>query len=103
MRDQKGHRKRSAPALPLVGADESFGLRVKSVRLHLGLSQVEFAKRLGISQAYLSGVERNIDKPNLEIMKGIILSGAHVSAGWLMAGEGPMFLPTDSIGRHPRE
>ena len=42
------------------------GVRIKLARDRLGIFQSELAKRLGVSQPYISDVERGRVKPSLE-------------------------------------
>ena len=48
-----------------------FGERIKRLRKERGYSQNEFADASGITQAYLSRVERGIANPQLENIKKI--------------------------------
>lgn len=65
--------------------------RIKKVRQELGLSQVEFANKLGVRQSSLSYIENgitvNIDERNIKI----ICSEFGVNENWLRTGEGTMF------------
>jgi len=81
-----------SPKVPLPGASESFGVRVKSVRTFFGMGQSQFADMVGVSQSYLSQVERGARPPSLAVLKGILSSFFGLRTGWLMTGEGEMFL-----------
>lgn len=65
--------------------------RIKKVRNSLNLSQIEFAKRLGVTQPSLSDIEKgkteNIDGRNIKI----ICSEFNVNEDWLRTGKGTMF------------
>lgn len=51
-----------------------FGLRVKQLRSEQGYSQNEFADVAGLTQAYLSRVERGLANPQLKKINQIALS-----------------------------
>lgn len=46
--------------------------KIKQIRERLGLSQKEFANKIGISKGYLSAIESNKRKPGRKIFEGII-------------------------------
>ena len=46
--------------------------KIKQIRERLGLSQKEFAERIGVSKGYLSAIESNKRKPGRKIFEGII-------------------------------
>lgn len=48
-----------------------FGERTKFLRLNSGLSQAELSERIGISQAYLSSIERGKKFPTSEVIESI--------------------------------
>jgi transcriptional regulator with XRE-family HTH domain len=50
---------------------EFFGLAVRRHRELLRLSQEELALRAGIDRTYISGVERSVRNPTLEVMQRI--------------------------------
>lgn len=45
-----------------------FGQRVKQLRLEAGMSQEAFADRCGLDRTYISGIERGIRNPTLEVI-----------------------------------
>ena len=45
---------------------------IKQIRERLGLSQKEFADKIGITKGYLSAIESNKRKPGRKIFEGII-------------------------------
>lgn len=47
------------------------GNAVKQLRLQKGLNQTEFAEKCGLSQSYLSSIEKNRKEPTLTILKNI--------------------------------
>lgn len=44
------------------------GQRVKLLRLQAGLSQEAFADRCGLDRTYISGIERGLRNPTLEVL-----------------------------------
>ncbi|CAM3617927.1 helix-turn-helix domain-containing protein [Rouxiella silvae] len=54
-----------------------FGLRVKSLRLQAGLSQEAFAHKCGLDRTYISGIERGVRNPTLEVIS-VIAKGLSV-------------------------
>lgn len=64
--------------------------RVKQIRLQFDLSQADFAKRLGLSQQTLSGVE-NETRPLTDHTAKTICSVFGVDENWLRTGEGEPF------------
>ena len=51
-----------------------FGKRVKLLRLQAGLSQEAFALKCGLDRTYISGIERGLRNPTLEVI-ALIASG----------------------------
>ena len=54
-----------------------FGKRVRELRKERGWSQEEFADRCGLDRTYVSGIERGIRNPTLQII-GIIAEALNV-------------------------
>lgn len=54
-----------------------FGQRVKALRLQAGLSQEAFADRCGLDRTYISGIERGVRNPTLEVI-GVIADGLKI-------------------------
>ncbi|MEQ9942790.1 helix-turn-helix transcriptional regulator [Pectobacterium aroidearum] len=48
-----------------------FGQRVKTLRLQAGLSQEAFADKCGLDRTYISGIERGVRNPTLEVIEVI--------------------------------
>lgn len=46
-----------------------FGKRIKQLRLQAGLSQEAFADKCGLDRTYVSGIERGVRNPTLEVIK----------------------------------
>ena len=72
------------------------GERVRAVRKQLGLSQTEFAARMGMTQGYVTNIERNIREVNSRLAK-LICDTYSVSETWLASGEGDMFQDNEHL------
>lgn len=68
----------------------SVGDRLKALRKAENLTQIEFSKRLLISQPYLSGLESGNIAPTSKLIKLICLEFG-VNEDWLAAGSGNMY------------
>lgn len=64
--------------------------RLKDLRKALHLSQAEFGKRIGISDAAVSKLEAGINSPSESTIL-LICSTYHVLYRWITTGEGQMF------------
>lgn len=70
--------------------------RIKEVRLALGLSQDEFAKRLGFTRGVITNIEVNhaAIKPRF---LSLICNTYNVNPYWLETGSGEMFNAVDDV------
>lgn len=68
---------------------DGLGARLALAILHLGISQSEFARRLGSSPGFVSDVVRGVKKPGAEFLFGIKQTFG-ISADWLLGGTGTM-------------
>lgn len=64
----------------------TIGERVRAIREEENLTQKEFADSLGVTQAQISAIERNISNPSLTLVKLICRLYA-ASEEWILAGE----------------
>jgi transcriptional regulator with XRE-family HTH domain len=64
--------------------------RLKEIRRSLGLRQIEFAEKIGLTQAYLSMLESGKSSLSEQNIKLVCLC-FDVSETWLRTGLGPMF------------
>ena len=48
-----------------------FGERIKTLRVQAGLTQMTLASRCNLDRTYLSGIERGVRNPTLEIISTI--------------------------------
>jgi len=71
--------------------DNVINKRIKEIRKALGLTQIQFANKLGIKQSSLSDIENckteTVDERNIRL----ICSEFGVNEEWLRNGEGEMF------------
>ena len=68
----------------------TIGQRLKTLRKEERLTQVDFAKRLLISQSYLSSVENDNETPTSKLLKLASLEFG-VNEKWLLDGSGQMY------------
>lgn len=68
---------------------DGLGARLALAILHLGISQSEFARRLGSSPGFVSDVVRGVKKPGAEFLFGIKQTFG-ISTDWLLSGVGTM-------------
>jgi transcriptional regulator with XRE-family HTH domain len=72
---------------------ESIGMRLKKIREKENLNQRDFAKRVGISQGMLSGIEKGTEKFSRRTQRIVCLEFG-IEENWLLAGQGPMLTPS---------
>ncbi len=65
-----------------MGELDIFAIRIKQLRELLKMTQKEFSGHIGIKQQTLSGYERGLMKPPLDVAKGIA-EKCHISIDWL--------------------
>lgn len=71
------------------------GERIKTLRKALGLSQTDFAARIGTVQNTITGYETGRREPSNQVLT-LICREFRVSVDWLRTGEGEMFILTPS-------
>jgi len=64
------------------------GQRVKTLRIASGLSQEAFAEKCGLDRTYISGIERGVRNPTLEVLY-IIATGLHTDLSTLFVFSDP--------------
>lgn len=64
--------------------------RIKELRKKLNLSQKDLGKKIGISDAAVSKIEKGINSPSIQTIKSICRE-FNVSYAWLKDGKGDMF------------
>lgn len=62
---------------------ELFSKRIKEVRIKLGLTQKEFAEKIGVTAAALSAYEKNLKNPSIMVAKKIA-NVYELSLDWLV-------------------
>ena len=65
-----------------MGELEIFTIRIKELRSSLGMTQRDFCEYIGVSQQSLSGYERGVMKPPLDVVTNIA-NICNVSIDWL--------------------
>lgn len=55
-----------------------FGAHIKRLRLQSGLSQEAFADKCGLDRTYVSGIERGVRNPTLEVIN-VLAKGLNVT------------------------
>lgn len=64
--------------------------RIKELRERIGMSQAEFAERIGVAQTSVAGYELGTRSPRKSVVMAICREFG-VSEAWLRSGEGEMF------------
>ena len=65
-------------------SEQGAGKRVREVRTSLGLTQVEFAAMLGVTQPFLTSVENDKKKPSETLIKFIeLIATLQPSQEWI--------------------
>lgn len=70
-------------------------VRMRELRRRLGISQVEFAAALGVTNAHISKIEKGGTVPSDTLIR-LISKEYLVNEAWLKAGEGPVFAHGDT-------
>ena len=84
------------------------GERIRTLRKQLGLTQKEFAKKIGVIDRLVSKWEKGLNDPTTKSLKAIAKT-FNVNLHWLLTGEGEMFInkeghsgiPSDRANIHP--
>lgn len=86
---------------------ETIGDRIKMIRRVFKLNQIEFAKRLCVTNAYISALEKGDKRPSRSLAKLICIEFG-INAYWLEKGEGSILVteildekPTDVFSKKP--
>lgn len=74
---------------------DSIGSRVLEVRKNAKLSQIVFAKQIGISQTHVSKIEKGVEHPSQTLIKYISYR-YNVNEKWLTTGKGTMHPASNS-------
>lgn len=71
--------------------EELIGDRLKRIRKHLRMTQMELAQAMGVSSGYISDIEKNKKSPGRDVLKKLY-DKFHVDINYLFSGEGEFFL-----------
>lgn len=77
--------------------DPSIGVRVKQIRCEAGLTQAEFASKLGISRDALNNIEHSRLKRSPESTYKLICVTFGVDYDWLISGQGRSSEDPDAV------
>lgn len=66
--------------------------RINELMRKEGLSELQFAKRIGVPQSSVNGYLSGKNTPPTKFLTSVITEFSDVSAEWLMRGEGPMYI-----------
>lgn len=69
---------------------DSLGKRFSRFREYTKLSQVDFAKKVGVAQSNLTQWETNKNRPNAVKLNKIKVAFPELNINWLITGEGEM-------------
>lgn len=75
---------------------QNMASRLKTLRKSENLTQMEFGKRIHVSNSYVSKIETGIDVPTDMLVK-LITYEFGVSWTWLTSGEGEMYIAKKSM------
>lgn len=67
-------------------------IRVEMILKDKQMSELAFAKEIGVPQRTLNGNLRGVSKPSVELMTKILDRYPEISAEWLFRGTGEMYL-----------
>ena len=67
--------------------------RIKALRKHTGLTQGDFAIKIGVSTTTISEVLLNKKGAGMNVIQGIISAFRDISTDWLLTGTGDMLKP----------
>ncbi|MCS2147215.1 helix-turn-helix domain-containing protein [Scandinavium manionii] len=70
------------------GIRSLFGANLKRLRLQSGLSQEAFADKCGLDRTYVSGIERGVRNPTIEVV-GVLAKGLGVAINALFDFDSP--------------
>ncbi len=74
----------------------TIGERIKETRKELGLTQTEFAEKIGVLGAAISLMEKNDRNPSETVVRAICREYS-VNYEWLKTGKGVKLTPTDDF------
>lgn len=66
--------------------------RINELMRKEGLSELQFAKRIGVPQSSVNGYLSGKNTPPTKFLTRVITEFSDVSTEWLMRGDGPMYI-----------
>ena len=78
---------------------DTIGQRVKAIRLEIGLTQVQLAKKAGMKQSTLSDLERGRNDSTMELVN--LASALNCRPEWLMKGKGDKYYGLQDVYLSP--
>ncbi|MDY6789713.1 MAG: helix-turn-helix transcriptional regulator [Thermodesulfobacteriota bacterium] len=75
-------------------SNKEIGQRINKIRTSLNLSQSLFAKSLGVTQGYISCIEKAEKDPSMTLLI-LITKQYNITKKWLITGEGEMIQERD--------
>lgn len=76
---------------------ETIAKRLKKIRVDCGLNQIEFSKRIGVTNAHISRMEKGITIPSESLIK-LICKEFGANEEWLKEGIEPAYIDDFTFG-----
>lgn len=76
--------------------ETELGRRVFDIINYSGMKDGAFAKHIGVSPQFMSGIKTGKKSPGLNVVSGILNTFSDISAEWLLRGAGDMLLSNQS-------
>lgn len=70
--------------------------RFKEIRNSVGVTQDNFAEKLGVSRSTIAQIERKNNLPTIELIVRIV-NIYNISGDWILTGRGEMHIKTNSL------
>jgi len=81
---------------------KNIGIRLKDIRLDYKLTQVDFSKRLGVTHAHISKIEKGKTVPSESLVR-LICKEYGINILWLKNGQIPIHIkPTQQFNQLPK-
>lgn len=72
--------------------EQALAERIRAVRKHLDMNQIDFAKLIAISSGYISEIEQGKKRPGAYVLLNIKRAIKEIDGNWLLSGKGEMLL-----------
>lgn len=76
--------------------------RIKEVLTYTNMSEMQFAKKLGVTQSMLNRTMRGATEVSYKLLNSILTNFKDISAEWLMRGDGSMLIGEDKAAQDKR-